>query len=91
MTGTKLSYSIFNLSTAKLTQDSKFPTDTQAFLGHNQAVIRLHNVAQVKRFIPSIDQLFLSQVTWSCNTVNLIIFSSRKHTSHFDLKDLFIK
>ena len=46
-TGNKLSYTIYNLSTGKLSQDSKFPTDTQAFLGHSEAGIRLHNAAQV--------------------------------------------
>lgn len=46
--GNKLSYSVFSLSTGKLTQDSKFPTDTLSFLGHSQSNIRLHNAAQVR-------------------------------------------
>ncbi len=34
-----------------MVQDSKFPTDTVAFLGHNQRAIKLHNAAQVTMLV----------------------------------------
>ncbi|CAH1775507.1 unnamed protein product [Owenia fusiformis] len=41
-TGNKMSYKVFNLSSAKVEQDRTFPTHTGAFLGHSESNITLH-------------------------------------------------
>ena len=45
----KLSYLVYNLSTAKVEQDSTFPTDTQAFLGASESNIMLQNGGEVTK------------------------------------------
>ncbi len=45
--GAKLSYMVYSLSTGKVDQDSAFPTDTLAFIGHSQKAIQLHSCGQV--------------------------------------------
>lgn len=41
--GSRLSYTIYNLTTGKVEQDATFPTDAQTFLGENRSDITLHN------------------------------------------------
>ncbi|CAK9249869.1 unnamed protein product [Sphagnum jensenii] len=40
--GTKLNYTIYNITSGRAEQDSKFPTDTTAFLGQDQSLISLY-------------------------------------------------
>ncbi|XP_078331394.1 E3 ubiquitin-protein ligase UBR5-like isoform X2 [Crassostrea virginica] len=41
--GSRLSYTIYNLTTGKVDQDATFQTDAQTFLGENRSDITLHN------------------------------------------------
>lgn len=45
--GSRLSYTIYNLTTGKVEQDATFPTDAQTFLGENRSDITLHNTGDV--------------------------------------------
>ena len=45
--GSKLSYNIYNLSLAKMEQESAFPTDTLAFTGQDKRPVVLHNAGEV--------------------------------------------
>ena len=40
--GTKLNYIVFNITSGRVEQESKFPTDTTAFLGQDMSLISLH-------------------------------------------------
>ena len=40
--GTKLNYVVFNITSGRIEQESKFPTDTTAFLGQDTSLISLH-------------------------------------------------
>ncbi|XP_062606641.1 E3 ubiquitin-protein ligase UBR5-like isoform X3 [Saccostrea cucullata] len=41
--GSRLSYTIYNLTSGKVDQDATFQTDAQTFLGENRSEITLHN------------------------------------------------
>ena len=45
--GSRLSYTIYNLTTGKVDQDATFQTDAQTFLGENRSDITLHNTGDV--------------------------------------------
>ncbi|CAG2112429.1 unnamed protein product, partial [Medioppia subpectinata] len=40
--GTKLNYVVFNITSGRVEQESRFPTDTSAFLGQDMSLISLH-------------------------------------------------
>ena len=40
--GTKLNYIVFNITSGRVEQESRFPTDTTAFLGQDMTLISLH-------------------------------------------------